>query len=626
MNPRAIGPMRRWELLGVLCVLFVTSAIRWPVMYTGFALDDYAQVAMVDGRYPAERSPFDLFTFSRGIPSDTITLMDRGFYPWWSDPEVRLSMFRPLASVLTTLDVKLFAHDAFPFHLHSLAWWLAMLVSAFFLLRSLLPAPIAWLAFALFSIDQCHTICLGWLANRNALIAGLLSFIALSRYVRYRENGERRDAIACTLSYSVALLAGEYGLSALFYFVAYEWLSRGEAFRVRARNLAYVGLPAIAFSIMRYIAGAGARNSGMYVDPIRSPLRFAAALWQRLPTLVTDGYLSISSDNWSFGRPWAVTLMDLWPILNRYGRDLDARRRVYEIFAWLGVIVFLLLLAAAARRVNNNRAGNTVWLAVGSLLSMTLLVGSMPTTRLLVIPGVGIAALLATVCVDLARHVVAKVRLRNRVGALVLLLALLWVHGVVTVQQVRADSYALSFITNRLRLAALYSPANHIELADHRVVVLGAGDLTQMIYTGLIRGQYGLPTPQSIRVLSGTDAPFTLVREGPATLSLHLDPGYTMLASPLEYMFRSDHKPMHVGYRMILQGMEVEVLEVVKGRPRAIRCHFDRPIEDPQLEFWLATARGFVTFSPPMVGSKVHIPAPQPPFLFVPPRFEKRKQ
>src|ERR1700755_255171 len=52
--------------LTALTIIAIGLALRWPVLYTGFTVDDYAQLAMIHGDYPVPRAPLSLFTFSNG--------------------------------------------------------------------------------------------------------------------------------------------------------------------------------------------------------------------------------------------------------------------------------------------------------------------------------------------------------------------------------------------------------------------------------------------------------------------------------------------------------------------------------------------------------------------------------
>jgi hypothetical protein len=73
-------------------------AWRWPLLRTGFTVDDYAQLAMMRGAFWLRRPALELFTFCDGSARENLTLRAAGFFPWWTHPHFKLSLFRPLAS------------------------------------------------------------------------------------------------------------------------------------------------------------------------------------------------------------------------------------------------------------------------------------------------------------------------------------------------------------------------------------------------------------------------------------------------------------------------------------------------------------------------------------------------
>lgn len=604
---------RALDALAVLLIIGLAAALHWPVMNLGFMIDDYAQIAMLEGNYPSARHPLDLFRFSKGTAEDNNLLMDTGFYPWWSHPEVRLSMFRPLASALIALDLKLFSHDALPYHLHSMAWWIGLLLVSYILLKRLLPRPIALLALAFLALDQPNTIGLGWIANRNALVSSLLSICALNLYIRYREQGSLRSAIGCALCYLLALASGEYALASLGYFFAYEWLAASDPGLNRLRRLGLVLVPATVFFVGRYLAGSGARYSGVYIDPVRSPLRFATALWQRFPTLVTDGLLSIRCDYWNGGAPWISPLIDQGLLSPDYRFDIDAQRRIHEWVGRVGIVLFIALVLFIARRARTTRSGHAVWLAAGALISMMPLVGSLPTGRMLIVPGLGVSVLLATTTVQLLSGIRHSGWLRYALRASAAL-GIVCVHTVMAAAQNRAEGKLFTSLAHSNRTAALTAAIPSENISNRRVFLLAAADFSPMIYTRQIRTLHGLPIPKSMRVLSGNGHPFYLIREDERTLTLRYPPRLAMLAGPGERMFRPLSAPFSYHEKIELPEVTVEILEVAGPRPRAIRFTFDRPLEAPDFTFLIATGDGMVPYKLPEIGESAAVPPPLPPF------------
>src|SRR5262249_42921543 len=138
--------------------------------------------------YPVARAPLSLFTFSDGSAEEVRALVHSGFYPWFTHEHLGLSMMRPLSSALMWVDHFLFGRAALGYHLHSALWWIALLVVFASCARRLFARRVALLATALFALDESHTMLVGWIANRNAMVSTLLALLALSSYVTRRER------------------------------------------------------------------------------------------------------------------------------------------------------------------------------------------------------------------------------------------------------------------------------------------------------------------------------------------------------------------------------------------------------------------------------------------------------
>ena len=112
-----------------MCVLVAVGVlVYWPALTTRFFLDDYLHEAMVHGRFPAERGPFDLYDFVGD--DDRQALFDRGFLPWWTDPHVALRFLRPLSSALLFYTHLWLAPWPILMHLHFFAWWVVAVLAA----------------------------------------------------------------------------------------------------------------------------------------------------------------------------------------------------------------------------------------------------------------------------------------------------------------------------------------------------------------------------------------------------------------------------------------------------------------------------------------------------------------
>lgn len=158
--------------------LLLTSASLWG----GLAADDYMQAVVLRGlSLPhAMRGPFDIFRFADGDPKTSAALMDIGQFPWTANSHTQFAFLRPLAAATHVLDYALWPRSPALMHAQSLVWFaVALCAVAAVYRRFIQPHWVAVLAFLLYAVDDTHGPTVGWLANRNAIIALALSLPVL---------------------------------------------------------------------------------------------------------------------------------------------------------------------------------------------------------------------------------------------------------------------------------------------------------------------------------------------------------------------------------------------------------------------------------------------------------------
>jgi len=196
-----------------------------PGLGSGWIADDHFHGAALtaDPDLPLQhRSPARLFVFVDGDPAEVWRLIDAGILPWWSDPELRLSFYRPLAGLTHALDYRLWPDSPFWAHLHSVFWYVCLIVPLLALYRRILPtAAVAGLAALLYAIDDNLTFPVLWIANRNAVISVFFGVVTLLVYDRWRRGGWKPGAVLAPLTLLGAVLANEGGVALGGYLVAY---------------------------------------------------------------------------------------------------------------------------------------------------------------------------------------------------------------------------------------------------------------------------------------------------------------------------------------------------------------------------------------------------------------------
>lgn len=576
----AIASRHRYALVAALAIA-AAGLLRAPALQVGFAVDDVAQVAMVEGSYPVARGAAERFTFSSGDPDELRTLRDAGYFPWWADDALRLSLLRALPSLSLGLDHALFGRHALGYHLHSLLWWLLLCALVAVLLVRLLPRRLAVLALLVYLLDGAHTTALGWLANRNATMASVAMLVALLGYHRHRQADKPTGRALYVGGVVCAMCCGEYALTYAGYFLAHAlFLERG-SLGTRLRGLAPLALSGAAFVALRAALGFGARHSAGYIEPLDAPGRFAGALLLRLPTLIGDAVLSLPSDYFAQGFPQATD----WYRAGHVGRDwLFDPSAGWPLLVAVG-LAGAALFALAVRVAGARSACQPVvrFAGLGALLALLPLVGSLPSSRHMLAPQLGVAIVTA-VALERGLLLLRGGGLRS-LGPFLLAAVLAWSQLWQSPAAAFGDAPRLARYAAATRHAALALPGGEA-LRARRLYIVASDDPTLMIYVPLLRSLHGLPAPRSAHVLSGSAYPVVLERTGERTLGLaYLFDGH-LLASAFASIFRSPDRPMRPGDRVELPGLQVRVEAVgPHGSPTRFSMQFDRSLDDPRLMF-----------------------------------------
>jgi hypothetical protein len=583
--------LRPW---GVLAVIVIGGILlRWPSLDAGFHMDDFAQLAMLDGYYPVPRASWDLFSFTKGA-HENHTLIAHGALPWWSDPELRLGALRPLTSLAFALDVRVFGPNPVAMHVHSMAWWVATMVAAFVAVRRHVTTRVALVALALYALDDAHAYPVTWIANRSALISAALGFGGLWAHARWREDGWRPGRWLAVSALAGSLAAGEYGLCAVAFFVGYELRNRGTGID-RVRALAPVALVAVAYLVAHRAGGFGAQGSGVYIDPAADPLAFASALVDRLPVLLVDALLAAP-----------LSLLLLHPLLSSHGPLLCAAALVP---------VFLILRRQRLRLDDTQRRRLDGW-ALGGMLALVPVSASFLSGRLTVIAALAGHVWLATWLVHVASGLRASSpRLRRWLGV-VPALVVGTLHFVGAPLWGRAEIGSIAALNRAGMTASMRWPVDDATLPSRRVVVLTVSDPMMLIYPPSMRRLAGRPVPERWWVLSMAPHLHRMTRTGASALELTVRDG-AMLRGRVQRLFRAPDRRPEVGASIDLEGLRIEILETeADGAPTRVRYTFDRSIDDPTLSFVIVSPQGLRAYPMPAVGASVTIAPGTHPFDF----------
>ncbi len=573
----------RWAPWIVIAIGLVLAA---PALTADFAADDHLHRVLSrpdPGIAGLHARPLDLFVFANGDAADMTQLRDAGLFPWWVDPELKLSFFRPLSSATHALDHALWPDSSTAQLAHNLFWHALALVAVWLVFRRFLAQRwIAVLALALFAFDDARGPVVGWIANRNALVALVLAVPVLLAHDRWRRDGWTHGRYLAPLGFAIALGAGESALAILAYIGAHAlWLDRG-TLRQRALALAPYLAVVVVWRVIYAHLGYGVAGSGIYLDPGADPTGFLASAATRLPFLLL-GQLAL---------PWS---------------DFASFYPVIGVVAVMLVIALVTLAAIALACVRLwRRSASARFFATGMLVAAVPVASTFPADRLLTFTSIGAMGLLAQLIAATfrERELVGDGRVR-RLGITALVLVLVLVHL----------GLAPPFLV--LRSRSMVAVARVLDRADaslptdpSRTVIIATTPSDALVgYIPITRRSRNLPCPAHLYWLATATTQVTLERLDERTLRVTPHDGY--LRHEIDQMTRSARaRQFAVGDRVELTGVTIEVESLTAdGRPSSVLAHFATALEDASLTWLGLEGHGYVPYVPPHVGSRETLPA-----------------
>ena len=279
------------------------ALLALPSLGAGLLVDDYNHKLLV--QHPESpvglgSAPWDMFRWFDGDPQHTGALVDLGVLPWWTQVNLKWAkgaFWRPIASITHWFDYRFWPQTPALMHAQSIAWYALLVgVCAIFYRRMMGFGVAAGLAALLYAIDSVHATPIVFLANRNALIAGVFGVLCLMAHERWRRAGWRAGAVMGPLLLALALLAKEEAIATCAYLAAFAAFLDDAPWRRRVASLVPYGLVVIVWRVAWLHLGYGVAHISFYIDPLQEPVRFAFALVQRPAILLLSQLTSVPAE------------------------------------------------------------------------------------------------------------------------------------------------------------------------------------------------------------------------------------------------------------------------------------------------------------------------------------------
>ncbi len=575
----------------VVWTALAAIALTAPAWWSGFAADDYFIRAIVlqDGRVPGvSTSRLDAFSFTMWGPDLVAEAIDQGALPWWTYPGVRIAFWRPLAALTHVADFALFPGSPFLMHVLNSLWYAALAVVVALLYRRLeLPLWVAGLAALMYAADDARGMGVGWIANRNGIMAAVFGLGALLAHDMWRRD-ERRAAMPVAWGcLALGLLSGESAVAVGGYLFAYACFLDPRGFRRGfIAILPYAAIVAIWRAV--YVAGGYAcEGTALYIDPAGRPGAFLQALPAHLTVLMLGQFGLPSSGLWSVSPAWAGILI-------------------------LAVGAPALIWAAWTLTPMLRRNRTAAFLGTGCLLAAIPPCATLPNDRLLFFVGFGAMGLVALLIGGWFDR-------RDQLSRSARILACAWIaiHMVYGPATLPATTLTSLVFGRRLEWAADTLAEEMAEAQtedrDVRPIVLNVPTDLMMAYMPFMHAADGRAPVIGTRLLTVGNARIRLRREDERTLLVELEGGW--MNRPWARIFRDRTHPLEQGETVRVADMTAEVVETTPdGRPLQVRFRFDAPLESPRYRWLSWGARGFTPFTPPPVGEARTVE--RPPFFW----------
>lgn len=541
------------------CVPLVSGLLAAGAIGPHFVFDDHVLALAARGQ-PAiaglARNSWDLFTFTTGDPSRNRELVDHGFMlPWWSDDTLKIAFFRPLSSLYHRLDYLSWPDSAQLMALHSLAWLMLTVALVACLYRALeVQRPLAAVASICYGLDDARGAVVGWISNRNALIATAFGALAMLAHYRWRGAAHQPSAWIGPACFFLALAAGELGLGTFAYVLAYAVFLDSSTPQRRVFSVLPYGAVLVVWSVIYVHSGASVQASGTYISPLEDPARFLAVAPERFAALLAATLGPLPAD---------VCLM--------LGHDRFAG------WATLVGIVVLGALAALVPLLRRDRIAR-FWV-LGMVLSIAPVMATFPSDRLLMFASIGGMGLVARlVAPPLSGRPIAWTA--KWVG-----LAFAIVHVGVAPCLLPARAAQMQLIGRTMASATALLDALP-DLDQRTVVIVNAPVDLLASYIQAERAARGALRPKRLYWLTSAGTPVRVQRADAHTLRVEREGGF--LSMPLEQHYRCRPSSLAQGATVTLSAMTARVAEVTgQGRPRVVDFRFREPLDAHTYAFFV---------------------------------------
>ena len=565
-------------------LVLLSLSLALPTLGGGFLTDDHRFLALSAQR--GSRFAPELFDFASGDVARNLESIARGRLPWWTAPDFRLHLWRPLTGALFAAQYRLFGTHAWGYHLCSLGLLAILLVLTQRLFREILPPRARLWAFAVFAL-RVHPDAYGWIAAQHVLLGACWVVAAILARVEQRASG--RSPWLVTARLALGLLASESAVCGIAFVLAYELseaitAAHGGSTRTTRARIIEVGrrfatqsfrtlLLAVAYFACYHAGHWGSRGSGFYRDPVAAPLAFLRVAPARLLVLFADLWLGVPAE-----------------------LGVSTHRSVAAAAGLCSILVVALVLWANRAWLTHTERATLVWLAPATFVALCVACAGVPSGRVRTLPGLGSAALVGVLLrVSLARRGTGIRAVAIGFGLVQCLLAPL---GSLLVQR---------HLEHRARAFERIGRGFVSALGTSRTAFIVASDPIVFASQNAVPRAEAPNITACVSVASAARGAHRVTRTGPRRLLFEaLDA--PLLDGSFDSMVRDESRPLTLGARVRQCGADFVVARIRRDKPSAVSLELEHDADDAGLAFFAWDGRALARFAPPALGQSRTLP------------------
>lgn len=559
---------KRFDLLLVsprlpFILALLASLLTLPSLWVGLQFDDYLLEKSVREAPTLVSAMNKMFVFMDGDVEHAQKNMEDGTYPWFALPEGKVAFWRPLSALTHWVDFHFFPNQPILMHVQNILWFALSVFLVSILYREFLPAPVAGLAALFFAIDDAHGYAVGWISNRNVLIAFVFGVLSLLLYHRSLQTlGIRKlflwlGSIFC---FTLTLSSAEAGIAIIGYFLAY--LLFHPKLSKRTWGMLFPHLLVFIMWITFYRMGNFGGWGTSYIDPVREWKPFLLAVFERIPVLGLGFF--------------AYPPAELFPFITT----------AWVKYLWVGAGQGVMILLAMSFYPIVRQNKNLQFLLTGAGFSLFLIGSSLPANRLLFFVGVGGFAIIASYLMDMNGHDWLK--------------RLLWLtHLFVAIALLPIMAYSPKLFGN-IEPVILSAPIKPT------MIIISAPSAFHADFFRLIRSRYGAETPERVWNLGASLSSMTVYRQSENALVINATNGYI---SGFDTVFRGSAHPLQRGQVINVGDLQITVQDLTSdGRPATVLFEFAEPLQNDEYQWLIWESNRLVKWDVPDIGRSIQIP------------------